>query len=146
MGQTEVDEALYRLPNAADGGSAHTLRLRSGGDVRRIALRRGAARFFRRPAFERRVRCDALRLFKLTQPVFGDRGLGIAVRLRRDARVSVRVLSRGRVVRRYRSRSWRAGPVHRLQMASGRRGDHRVVVRVRADGRLVRASLVARRL
>ncbi len=25
MGQTEVDEALYRLPNGADGGTAHTL-------------------------------------------------------------------------------------------------------------------------
>jgi hypothetical protein len=133
------------------GRGVYMVRLRSGGDTRRVAVRRGARRFSSRPGFERAPHCDALRLFKLERPVFGGRGnraVDVAFRLRRDARVSAVVTHRGKVLRRYPARDYRPGRVLRLRLRSEGlpRGDHRVRLRVVAADTLVRASLVARRL
>ena len=141
----------WRARGARIGRGVYVVRLRSGGDVRRVAVRRGARRFSVRPRFERAPQCGVLRLFKLERPVFGgrtNRAVDVSFRLRRSARVSAVVRRGGRVVRRYRARPARAGIVHRLRLDSEGlpRGDHRVRLRVAVGGRVVSAVLVARRL
>ncbi|HEV2814048.1 MAG TPA: hypothetical protein VGW10_12420 [Solirubrobacteraceae bacterium] len=126
------------------------VRYRSGGDVRRLTLRRRDGKWTRRPSFHRRRSCRVLKLFKLSRPVFGGptrRRLGIAYRLTEDATVRVRVMRGRRVVRRYAARRVEAGRIVRLRLgAKGlRRGDHRVIVQA-AGSATVTASLTARRL
>jgi hypothetical protein len=133
------------------GRGVYVVRLRAGGDVRRLAVRRARGRFSRLPAFERAARCDALRLFKLERPVLGgrrNRAVDIAFALRRDAVVSAVVRHRGRIVRRYPARQRAAGQIHRLRLASEglERGRHRIVLTVRADAGTLVARLAALRL
>jgi hypothetical protein len=89
--------------------------------------------------------------FKLSASVFGgrfNRPLGIAFRLTGRANVTVSVRQRGRTLRTFRRRGVRRGRTVRLRMPSERvrRGDVRIVLRARAEGRTVTRTLVARRL
>ncbi len=71
-------------------------------DVRRVTLRRSHGRFRLGRSFYRRRGCGLLTQFKLGSPVFGgarDRPARVAFRLASPARVTVRVLRGGRVVR-----------------------------------------------
>ena len=126
-------------------------RTASGVDTRRVALRRRGGRWYTLRRFHRPGSCDLLRSFKLRRPVFGgrtDRGLGIAYKVARDARVRVRVTRGGELVRRFRARRAVAGRTYRLRLAARGlpRGDYRVrVVAVRA-GERVAASAFSRRL
>ena len=113
-------------------------------------VRRGG-RFRLRPAFYRRLSCGLLESFKLERTVFGgrhNRPIGIAFRLTRSARVGVEVLRGRRVVRRFRTRTRDAGITHRLRLASEglRRGQYRVRITVRSDGRRLVRTLIARRI
>jgi hypothetical protein len=133
------------------GRGIYVVRLRAGGDVRRLAVRRGAARFRGLRAYERAGRCDALRLFKLERPVFGgrdNRAVDIAFRLRSTTVVQARVERRGRVVRRYPARTARAGTIHRLRLASKglARGAYTVRIRTVSGDRTLTARLGLRRL
>jgi extracellular elastinolytic metalloproteinase len=125
-------------------------------DVRRSTLRRRDGRFSRRPAFYRRASCGLLTSFKLGSSAFGgtrDRGLGISFRLLRRARVTLTVLRGSKVVKRYKTRSYRANRVKRLRFGARllrrgelRRGDYRFRIRAVRGSRRVTAVLVARRL
>jgi hypothetical protein len=120
-------------------------------DVRRFTLVRRRGRWFSVRGHARRPGCGLLRAYALSRPVLGGRqrrGLHIAFRLGRDARVSVRVVRGFRVVRRFPARIRRAGSTHRLRMpARGtRRGQHRFVLVAVAGGRRVAATVVARSL
>jgi len=133
------------------GRGVYVVRLRAGGDVRRLAVRRGAGRFTTLRAYERAGRCDALRLFKLERPVFGgrdNRAVDIAFRLRSTTLVQAQVERRGRVVRRYPVRTARAGTIHRLRLGSKRlaRGAYTVRIRIPAGNRTLTARLGLRRL
>ncbi|MDP9384723.1 MAG: hypothetical protein M3P50_05755, partial [Actinomycetota bacterium] len=135
------------------GDGLYFARFRAGGaETRRVALRRRAGRFSRRPDFEIRNRCGAIRAFKLERPVFGgrtNRPLGISYRLNRAARVTVTVTRAGRTVRRFRTTTDRAGRTYRLRLAAERlrRGDHQVLLSVRpATGSAATARLTAARL
>ncbi len=139
-----------------DGIYVARVRMRLPGgrsDVRRLALVRRGGRFRVRAGYYRRRSCGLLSSFKLERPVFGgraNRALGIAFRLSREARVSVRVLRGKRTVKRFRTTTRRARRTHRLRLPSERlrRGDHRVVIRVTpvGGGPAVTARLVAKRL
>ena len=121
-------------------------------DVRRIALRRSARWFSRRPDHHRRDTCDLLRAFKLERPVFGGRkqaALKAAYRLTGAARVSVTVTRGRKVVKRYEAARRAGGRTYRVALpARGRAaGDYRVRLRATGpDGRRVNAVLTARRL
>ena len=125
-------------------------------DIRRSTLRRRNGRFSRRPAFYRRASCGLLTSFKLGSSAFGgtrDRGLGIAFRLQRRARVAVTVLRGSKVVKRYKTRTYEANAVKRLRFGTRllrqgklRRGDYKVRVQAVRGSRRVTAVLVARRL
>ncbi len=135
------------------GDGVYFARFRAAGaETRRIALRRRAGRFSRRPDFETRNGCAAIRAFKLERPVFGgrtNRALGISYRLNRAARVTVTVTRGGRTVRRFRTTSDRAGRTYRLRLAAERlrRGDHQVRLSVRPAGAAAAsARLTAARL
>lgn len=123
-----------------------------GAETRRVALRRQGGRFVRRPDFEARDGCGAIRAFKLERPVFGgraNRALGISYRLNGAARVSVTVTRAGRTVRRFKPTSDRPGRTYRLRLAAEglRRGDHQVRILVRPSGAApARARLTAARL
>ena len=131
----------------------YRVRLANGqSDIRRIALQRSNGRFRLRPSYALRDRCGTLRSFKLERPVFGGRGgraLNVAFRVGEEARVSVTVrLRSGRLVKRFRARSYRAARTHRLRVAPRGfpRGDYRVRIRVTAGGRTTTRTLTARRL
>lgn len=135
------------------GDGYHFVRFRArGAETRRIALRRRGGRFSRRRDFETRNGCGAIRAFKLERPAFGgrtNRALGISYRLNRPARVTVTVTRDGRMVRRFRTTTDRAGRTYRLRLASERlrRGDHVVRILVRPAGaRATTARLTAARL
>jgi len=124
---------------------------RGGADVRRVTLRRSRGRFSVRPAFHARSSCGRLREFKLSAPVFGGRGrrpLGVAYRLDAAAQVSFTVLRGSRVIERVASRTQPGGRILRLRVgrAARRRGDYRVRITVRREGRAESSTLVARRL
>jgi hypothetical protein len=149
-GRTRSFSWRGRAKGLGDGFLFATLRVRGVGghwDARRVALRRAAGRFHRRPAFQRRAACTLLRRFDLSGPAFGGsarRALRVAYRLGARAKVGVVVLHAGKMVRRFRTRAQKAGGVHRLTISSRglRRGDYRV--RLTAAGK--RHVLVARRL
>ncbi len=122
-------------------------------DVRRLALARRGGRFRVRAGYYRRRSCGLLSSYKLERPVFGGRAnrpLGIAFRVSRESRVSVRVMRGKRTVKRFRTTTRRARRTHRLRLASERlrRGNHRVILRVTpaGGGPAVTATLVAKRL
>jgi len=120
-------------------------------DVRRFTLSRSRGRFRLRRTFQRAPSCGLVRDFKLERAVFGgrsNRDLSISFRVGREARVAVDVLRRGRVVRRFREQTRRAGILHRLRLASERigRGDVVIRLRARAGNERVTTTLTARRL
>jgi hypothetical protein len=120
-------------------------------DYRRTALRLQDGRFSSRPAFYRRASCGLLTSYKLSSAAFGGRagrGLGIAFRLLRRARVQVTVLRGARVVRSFPAGRFRADRVKRLRLGAAglERGDYRVRLRAVRGQRRVTAVLVARRL
>ncbi len=137
-----------------DGHYMVRFRLRSGNgvvDTRRIVLRRRGGRFQSRPGHFGRVSCRILRKFKLERPVFGGstrRSLGIAYRLLQRARVSVTVLRKGRVIRRYRTVRRGAGQTYRLRLRQRglARGDYRVRVRATQGGERQTRTLTSRKL
>jgi hypothetical protein len=82
--------------------------------------------------------------------VFGGtrrRGLGIAFRLGRVARVTVTVTRRGKVVKRFKRRA-NAGRTYRVKLgAKGRRrGTYRVTLRAQRPGTTATSTLSARKL
>jgi hypothetical protein len=120
-------------------------------DIRRVTLVRSGGRFRSRPPFYGRNSCGLLTSYKLSSAVFGGlqrRRLGIAFRLSRSARVSVVVRRGSRVVRRYRTRTYRGERTHRLVLSARglRRGDYRITLRARGGARRAAQRLVARRL
>ena len=120
-------------------------------DFRRVTLVRRRGRFSVRPDFYRVDRCDVLRSFKLTRPVFGGsnrKPLGISYRLNRAGRVTVTVLRGSRTIRRFAAASRTANRTYRLSMPPRlRRGEYRVRIVVEGGGgaRTV-STLVSRRL
>ena len=121
-------------------------------DVRRMVLERRRGKWRRLPDYYRRVSCGRLSSFKLTRPVFGGttrRPLGIAFRLSTPSRVSIRVLRKGKVVKRFRTSTRAARRTHRLRLPERglRRGAYRVVLRAKPrGGAAVRAVLTSRKL
>ena len=120
-------------------------------DVREFALKRGAKRFSKRPKFARRKSCRTLRYMRLSGPAFGGRGdrpLGIAFRLGREATVSLRVARGKRVVRRYAPVVRAAGPTYRVRLPATelRRGEYVVKMVVTRSGSKQRIKLRARKL
>ena len=127
-------------------------------DFRRVAFRRANGRFRSLPAYFRGKQCALVQTYKLERPVFGGtkrRGLGIAFRLGRLARVTVTVTRKGKRVKRFK-RGANAGRTYRLRLgakgrkrgtlphhaaraAPGRRGDDDAVSRAEA---VIRASRV----
>jgi pimeloyl-ACP methyl ester carboxylesterase len=86
----------------------YTVRLRSGGDIRRFVVVRRGGRFHRRRGFARRPGCGTLRSYALSLPVFGGTtGKRLKVSYRLGAKRTARVtLLRGkRVVRRFKART-----------------------------------------
>ena len=119
-------------------------------DFRRVALRRANGRFRSLPAFFRGKQCTLVQTFKLERPVFGGtkrRGLGIAFRLSRLARVTVTVTRRGKVVKRFKRRA-NANRTYRLKLgAKGRRrGTYRVTLRAQRPGAASTSTLSSRKL
>ena len=120
-------------------------------DDRRFAVRRARGRFAVTRDFYRRTSCATLTSFKLERPAFGgtrNRALGISFRLARAGTVAVEVRRSGRVVRRFRATTRRAGVTHRLRLASERlpRGLYEVRLSYTGDQGSLTASLYARRL
>jgi hypothetical protein len=118
---------------------------------RRVAVRRLRGRFRRRPGIERGAECRLLRTFRLERPVFGgrrNRAVGVSFRLSAAARVDVRLMRRGRTVRRLMAGQRAGNRTHRLRVASERRrrGDYRIRIEVRRGRERVAATIVARRL
>ncbi len=116
-----------------------TMRLPGGRrDVRRIVMstRADGSRRVGAPYY-RRDDCALVRSAKLSSPVFGGaarRGLGVAVKLNRTARLDVTVERRGRVVRRLASGRQAGGPTRRWRLpARMARGSYAVVVRAADD-------------
>jgi hypothetical protein len=141
--------ANRRGRRATDG--MYAVRFRTGSDEGRVAVRRADGRFAARPDYSLSPGCGVIRLFKLERPVLGgrrNRALGIAFRLDRGARATVRVERGGRTVRTYTARAVRARRIERLRLGSERvpRGDVRVILRVETGGTTVQRTLVARRL
>jgi len=129
----------------------YAIRFRTGRDEGRLAVRRAGGRFTRRPDYAQSPGCGLVRLFKLERPVLGgrrNRALGIAFRLGRDARATVRVTAGGRTVRTFATRAVTAGRIVRLRLPAERlpRGDVRVVLRVETSGGTIERTLAARRL
>jgi hypothetical protein len=136
-------------------GRGHSLvafwtRARDGSiDLRRAVVRRGARRFKRAPAIERRRACALVGSFALARPVFGGSGrprpLRISVRLSQTRRARILVRRRGRVVKRFPVRIFPAGKTRRTRVlpAGLSRGKYKVVLR---QGRRNLAALSARRL
>jgi hypothetical protein len=127
------------------------VRYRSGGETRRVALRRVDGRWSRRPSFQRPATCDLVRSFKLERPVFGgrtNRALGVSYQVAREAQVTVTVLRGSRTVRRFATRTVDARRTVRLRFDAERRsrGDYRVRIDVRRAGERVASTTVSRRL
>jgi hypothetical protein len=114
----------------------YVLRLRKGGETRRVGVRRRAGRL-RVVRFERRSRCGRVRSLSLGAPAFRGR-MRISYRLAARARVRLTIRRSGRVVRVIRRRAARSGRVR----VAARRGSYRVTLRV---GR-TRVSVSALRL
>jgi len=119
-------------------------------DVRRVTLRRSKGRFANAPAFYARDTCGALRSYKLTRPVFGRGGLGIAYRLTRGAdSVSIVALRGKKVIKRFTGLGTAGGRTYRVKLpASGIARGAGVRIRieiVRANAR-VTSTLSSRRL
>jgi len=119
-------------------------------DVRRVTLRRSKGRFANAPAFYARDTCGALRSYKLTRPVFGRGGLGIAYRLTRGAdSVSIVALRGKRVIKRFTGLGTAGGRTYRVKLpARGivRGAGVRIRIEiVRANAR-VTSTLSSRRL
>lgn len=124
-------------------------RFRSGRDVRRVAVRRRAGRFVRLAAFERKPSCDGLSALRLGGPAFGGRGrqrLGIVYRLSQPGRVGIVVKRGRRTIKRFKARRRSPGKTYRLRLRPRVRGNVRVTLTARLNGRTVRSRLVARGL
>jgi hypothetical protein len=125
---------------------------RHGTDIRRYVLSRRSGKLHRRPAHARHPRCSGLiRYFALTRPVLGGRAnrtLRTVVQAGSRSRVSFAVRRRGKVVRRFKARTVRAGGIlrHTLKPKGIRRGDLRVTVTVRAGRTRRTATRTAKRL
>jgi len=120
-------------------------------DVRRVTLRRSHGRFRLGRSFYRRRSCGLLTEYKLGSPVFGGaraRAARVAFRLASPARVTVRVLRGGKVVRTFKARRRAAHKTHRLRVGSRAlsRGAYRFRISARRGGRTTTATLAARRL
>lgn len=115
-----------------------------------MTLRRSKGRFANAPAFYARDTCGALRSYKLTRPVFGRDGLGIAYRLTRGAdAVSIVALRGNRVVKRFTGLGTAGGRTYRVKLPAGgiaRGAGVRIRIEVvRANAR-VTSTLSSRRL
>jgi hypothetical protein len=135
----------------ADGFLMVRMRARSGSryEKRNFAIRRAGGRYRLAPSYFRIARCRIFRKAKVLRPTFGGRGnrpLTISFVLTRAARVRATVSRRGRVARRFATRPFRAGRVHRLRFRSARRGTYRVRIVAAAGGRTQTVVLVARRV
>jgi hypothetical protein len=120
-------------------------------DDRRAAQIRRRGRFGSRPSFYRRTDCGEIRSFKLEREVFGGpshRSVGIAYRLRDDARVTVTVLRGKHVVRRWTNAAARQHRTYRLRLAAGKlkRGNYRVRLTAVEGATTTTASLTTRRI
>jgi hypothetical protein len=120
-------------------------------DFRRVAFRRKGGRFRKLPAYFRGKQCSLVETFKLKRPVFGGttrRKLGIAFRLGRAARVRITVTRKGKVVKRFRQRTYNARRTYRLRLgAKGRkRGLYRVTLRAQRPGATATTRLSSRKL
>jgi hypothetical protein len=116
-----------------------------------VALRRKGGRFRSLPQYFRGRQCTLVQTFKLERPVFGGskrRKLGIAFRLARAARVTVTVTRKGKVVKRFKRKTYRAARTHRLKLgAKGRkRGTYRVTLRAQRPGTVTTSTLFSRKL
>jgi hypothetical protein len=130
----------------------YTVRLRSGGDVRRFVVARRGGGFHRRRGFARRPGCGTLRTFTLGRPVFGGttrRKLAVSYRLGAKRTARVRVLRGKRVVRRYKAHARRAGKTYKQRIAPRglRQGTYKVRLTLTRRGRkTLRFTLGAQRL
>jgi hypothetical protein len=121
-------------------------------DARSVALRRHRGRFIRLRPFQRKDPCAFVRNARLRSPVFGGLSNSRAVLSFRVAeRANVRIVVRRgrRVVRRYKTRSFRAGRTHRKRLgipARARRGAYRVELIARKPGHGSRVTVTGRKL
>jgi hypothetical protein len=121
-------------------------------DVRSVALRRDGGRFFQLRPFQRRNPCGIVRDARLVSPFFGgisDSPLTLAFRLNETANVRIVVRRGRRVVKRYRSRSYRVGRTHRKRLnipTALRGGEYSVVLRVTAPGHGSTVTVTGRKL
>jgi hypothetical protein len=127
-------------------------RMAQTGETRRVVFERTRSGRIRvRRAHHRPDVCGLVRNFKLERPVFGGRGdvpLRIAYRVVGDARVTVTVSHRGKVVKAFAPRAVGAGQTVRTSVPSGKlpRGDYRVRLVASGGEEQVAASVSAARL
>jgi hypothetical protein len=126
---------------------------RSGGaaDVRRFTVKRRRGRFSVRRSYDVSTQCGLIRAFGATSPAFGGRTrrtLRVRYRLDRTARVSLALVKRRRVVRRFRVRERAGNRTHRLRVRPRRvpRGELRLVLQVKAGDRTAHRRIVVRRV
>jgi hypothetical protein len=140
----------WKARGAGDG--IYSVRVRSGGDVRRFVVARRGGRFHRRRGSARRPGCGTLRAYALGLPVFGGtqrKRLAVSYRLGSARTARVTVLRGKRVVRRTRARSRRAGRTYRVRIAPRglRPGTYRIRLTLSRRGtRTRRFTLAAQRL
>jgi hypothetical protein len=117
-----------------------------------VALRRDAGRFFQLRPFQRKNPCGLVSDARLVSPFFGgqlDVPLRLAFRLRETANVRIIVRRGRRVVKRYKSKSYRSGRTHRkrLNIPTGLRGgEYSVVLRVSSPGHGSTVTVTGRKL
>jgi hypothetical protein len=120
-------------------------------DFRHVALRRKRGRFYRVPYFDRRASCELVKYATLGRPVFGGkkrRPLKLTFRLRKAATVEVVVRRGGKVVKRYKAKTYRPGK-QTLRVKLGRRakrGTYRVGVKATRPGQVGGLVLYSRYL
>ncbi len=141
--------ANRRGRRVSDG--VYEVRFRRGRTASRLAIERRGGRFRARPDYARNPRCGVVQLLRLTRPVLGGRRVrGVLITLRLGVRgdATVRVMSGRRTLRSFRRSNLAAGRrvVLRLRAKGLPKGTIRVVLRVRAGGRTVTRTVVARRV
>jgi hypothetical protein len=130
------------------GAGYYMVRLRLGGDTRRVALVRRHGRFHRRPAIATAMGCTLIRSARLSGPAWGGTNgtrLGVAVRLVRKGAVTITIRRGRKLVRRATVRSATARSVSLPPRHLGR-GDYRVTIVARAASLSRRAVLTSRKL
>ena len=119
-------------------------------DVRHLGLRKRGGRFRNIGPFDRRASCDLVRYFRLRSPVFGGKGrrpLPVVFRLAQTATVSIEVRRAGKLVKRFKPRSYQARGKRTVVIRLGRKGKRGLyTVRLKAErpGRSSELTLFSR--